>query len=406
MELHPGNSKRLFILGALLVAGSFTGIAQSSAGMPWTTKTIDSHALGKRTIYVSTPPEYAIGTSHYPVLILLDGEDAPQFRLVIAGVSYLVDNDPGFPPLIIVGIVNGSDRIHDMTPPATGSSVKDFKNAGGASAFTSFIVDEVLPHVRQRYRTFPTTILAGHSAGGLFALDVAANRPGAFQGIISVSPALWFDDSTLVVAYSDKIVQSPVQQRIFVASGGFEKDIDVTSRQFAARMDAIKGVNVAFRYLRYPYDTHSLTPMSGFADGLRFVFEPITSARLTISDLDAGSADSAKLEAAFHSSERIFAAAAKSLGLPGDLPESVVNSLGYRLLSHHKPHLAISVFERNVRSYPGSINVYDSLGDGFLAAGDTASAVSNFRNAVAVAKQTGVPVQEETERKLEALAGH
>ena len=41
--------------------------------------------------------------------------------------------------------------------------------------------------VRSKYRTLPATILVGHSFGGLFALEVAAKRPGAFAGII----ALW-----------------------------------------------------------------------------------------------------------------------------------------------------------------------------------------------------------------------
>jgi hypothetical protein len=107
------------------------------------------------------------------------------YTLWIAQSTYLADNSPTVPPVIAVGIPNGSDRIHDMLPPATGSSMRNFKTAGGAAVFADFLIDEVLPYVRARYRTLPSVIMAGHSAAGLFSVDVAARRPGTFQGIIA-----------------------------------------------------------------------------------------------------------------------------------------------------------------------------------------------------------------------------
>src|SRR5262249_27828174 len=156
-----------------LIVGLFATAARAQpvAPPPWTEIVIPSKTIGNRTIRVATPVEYARGSERYPVLISLDAEDEPQLRLAIAQAAYLADNSDSVPPLIVVGIVNGPDRIHDMTPPATGSSVANFKTAGGASAFADFILSDVLPTVRARYRTLPTTILTGHSAGGLFALD-------------------------------------------------------------------------------------------------------------------------------------------------------------------------------------------------------------------------------------------
>jgi len=390
-------------LSFLMVAALPNAEAQPSASSPWTTEVINSHALGKRTIYIATPTDYEHTSARYPVLILLDGNDIPMFRLVIAQAAYLADNSNGFPQLIVVGIVNGADRIYDMTPPATGTSVGMFPATGGAPAFASFILDEVLPLIRSKYRTHPTTLLAGHSAGGLFALDIAATKPGAFQGIIATSPSLWYNDSSLVVTYSDKIAKSPIGQRVFASSGGLERDIDATTRRFAARLDSLTPGGGFFRYRRYPDDIHSLTPMEGFSDGLRFVFDPISFSHLAIAYLDYANADSMSLDAALRSSEKTYDSAAALLGLPGMLPEDVVNTLGYRLVTKKKPGLAISVFERNVRSYPLSVNVYDSLGDGFLAAGDTASAIAKFKLSVAMARKTGVPIPEETQSKLNAL---
>ena len=67
------------------------------------------------------------------------------------------------------------------------------------------------------------------------------------------------------------------------------------------------------------------------------------------------------------------------------------------------PKLAVWVFRENVRDYPKSANVYDSFGDGLLATGDTASAVTQFRRALAVAAEAGQPGADETKRKLAQL---
>jgi predicted alpha/beta superfamily hydrolase len=380
-----------------------TAVAQDSSRTPWVQEVVNSSTLGKRVVYVATPDGYAHGIARYGMLVLLDADDSPQFRLGIAQAAYLADNEPSIPPLIVVGIVNGADRLHDMLPPASGASAVEFKTAGGAAAFADYIVGEVLPMVRAKYRTLPMTILAGHSAGGLFALDVAATRPGAFQAIIAMSPSLWYNDSSPVVTYADAIAKSTARPRLFAASGGLESDIDVTTRRFAQRLDSIMPASHTFAYQRYPNDTHALTPLSSLPDGLRFVFEPLSLRDLPISSIDPN-ADSATLFMALSASEASYAKGARSLLLPDALPERAVNRLGYRVLGGSKnPRLAVAVFALNVKRYPKSVNVYDSLADGYLAAGDTTEAIAQLRKAVAVGRETGAPVAAETSAKLTKL---
>jgi predicted alpha/beta superfamily hydrolase len=385
-----------------MLAAACVASAQSSTTAEWATETVNSRTLGKRTIYVATPEGYRGGRTRYPVVVVLDADDALAFRLWIAEAAYLADNSPGLPPVILVGIVNGEDRGHDMTPPASGSSVTEYKTAGGADTFAKFILGDVLPQVRAKYRTVSGTFLAGHSAGGLFALDVAARQPEAFQGIIAMSPALWFNDSALVDTYAELLGKSTTRPRIFVTSGGEEPNIDVPAKRFAERMDSIEAVRGSFGYRGYPDATHTLTPMS-FGDGLRFVFEPVSSRHFEIERFDPASADPAAVTNVLKASEDAYAKAARPLGLPETLPERLVNRLGYRLLNSGKVALAVEVFERNVRSYPDSVNVHDSLADGLIAAGDSAAALKQLRMAVTVARGTGARVPAETQRKLDQL---
>ena len=62
--------------------------------------------------------------------------------------------------------------------------------------------------------------------------------------------------------------------------------------------------------------------------------------------------------------------------------EAQLNALGYRLLGIRKFREAIEVFKLNAASYPQSANVYDSLGQAFMAAGDREQSAANYRKAL------------------------
>jgi uncharacterized protein len=400
--MTPLAPKSLRLTLALLLMASAVH-AQDTTALPWTRLTFQSAKLQEqREIFVALPDGYRGATRSYPVLVLLDANDEPQFRAAIANVNFLVSRG-AILPLIIVGIPNGKDRTHDLTPPATGKTAREFATAGGADAFASFVSDEVIPMVRARYRARPATIFAGHSFGGLIALHIAATRPSPYMGIIAMSPALWWNDSTAAIQYADAIAKSPLRQRIFATSGALEQPIDIPTKRFAARLDSARSKQVAFGYRHYADDTHGLTPAPSLMDGLRFVFEPISSAKLPVAALTPSS-DSATFVRAINESAALYARAARELGEPETLPEDVLNTLGYAALRDlRKPALAVTLFRRNAELYPESANVYDSYGDGLLAIGDTTAALAQFKRAVQIGTRTRHPVTPVSQEKVVAL---
>ncbi len=80
--------------------------------------------------------------------------------------------------------------------------------------------------------------------------------------------------------------------------------------------------------------------------------------------------------------------------------ERSMNSLGYRLLEEKKTAEAIAVFKANVDAYPGSPNVYDSLADGYIAAGDKKAAIESYRRMLEVDPQNAIALN--AIRRLEA----
>ena len=59
-----------------------------------------------------------------------------------------------------------------------------------------------------------------------------------------------------------------------------------------------------------------------------------------------------------------------------------INKAGYTLLAQNKFKEAIEVFKLNVKLYPKSGNVYDSLGEAFMLSGDKKNAIENYEKSI------------------------
>jgi CubicO group peptidase (beta-lactamase class C family) len=64
------------------------------------------------------------------------------------------------------------------------------------------------------------------------------------------------------------------------------------------------------------------------------------------------------------------------------LPEFVLNALGYEALESGQTEDAVRLFARNVRAYPQSANVYDSLGEAYAKAGKKELAIQNYEKSL------------------------
>jgi D-alanyl-D-alanine-carboxypeptidase/D-alanyl-D-alanine-endopeptidase len=63
------------------------------------------------------------------------------------------------------------------------------------------------------------------------------------------------------------------------------------------------------------------------------------------------------------------------------------------VLSTGNTEKAIAVFRFNVFLYPGSSNVYDSLGEAYMTAGDTRLAIENYERSLELDPQNSNAVE-------------
>jgi uncharacterized protein len=166
------------------------------------------------------------------------------------------------PPILVVGVAYGTDdpqvqgelRARDFTPtadtsyeemgrrvnPAWKPLLPDGQRMGGADPFLRFLLEEARPYVEQRFDVSGKGTLFGSSLGGLFAIWSMLAEPQAFEHIIAVSPALWWDGGA-VLALEEEVAgnRDDLPAKLFMAVGALEEPADAP---FLARFRLVSNV--------------------------------------------------------------------------------------------------------------------------------------------------------------------
>jgi len=125
-----------------------------------------------------------------PVVFALDGQNMPAWRLA-ESIEELATRGEIVAPLV-VAIPNSPQRIDEYGLART----LDSKGRGKLAAdFQRYVVEQVLPAVRDRYglKLAPArTGMIGASLGGLSALDLTWHRPDLFGFVGVFSGSLWW----------------------------------------------------------------------------------------------------------------------------------------------------------------------------------------------------------------------
>lgn len=330
----------------------------------------------ERTLQIALPARYGEETTAYPVLIVLDGDT--NFRFTAGIVRYLTVYNL-IPGLIVAGIPN-TDRNRDFLP-ASGSAQgqgqagrqapPDGTPPRQADAFLKFLEQEAIPFLDKNYRTQPFRTIAGHSLGGLLAIHALFRNPGLFSGYLAISPSLWWNNKEYVNKVQDFYRSHPVLNKtIFVtlASESEDQPDFYTQLENAFEQNQPAGTTAEFR--SYRDKNHITTAVEATMDGLCAIFSSWLPPRdlLVRADLEGIRNHFRKLE--------------KKLGFPCLPPEGSINEAGYNHLRMNQLDRALALFRFNVELHPGSANVYDSLAEAYVKAGEKELAIQNYEKSL------------------------
>lgn len=361
--------KRLFIL-ILLSIPNIAAALDSNISIGKTIE-IESKTLNeKRIIQVHLPDAYRNGNTRFPVLYLTDGPG--HFSHTVGTMNFLANNGR-IPQMIIVGVAN-TDRTRDLTPKILVSKDERFQNGGGADKFLSFFEQELIPYIEKNYRTQPYRVFSGHSFGGLFALNAFLTKPEVFNAYISVSPSLWWDDQRLINDAKVFFNKTKSLDRTLFVTMAAEGDRMINPyNEFVnvAKESKVKGL--IFDSKEFDDEDHGSTVLRSQYFALKQVWDGWNMPRETFTQ-------------GLTAVQGHYKSISTKFGFDVQVPEGIINNLGYNALGNEKFDKAIEVFSYNVKMYPNSANVYDSLADAQEASGALNKAYKNYAKALELAE--------------------
>ena len=366
------------------------GIKQQSTDYSVHTHTIKSTVLNEeRTVVVQLPKSYqAEPNKVYPVIYRLDG--AVNIPLASAVIERL-QNDNRAPEVIIVAIEN-TNRLRDMYPTVNKEPQGPVGEGGGATAFLAFFEQELIPLVNKNYRTHDYKVIAGASAGGVFALYALQAKPELFQAHIAYSPAVWWNYGAMVKSTKSFIAKTKGLNNYVYTNIGEEAGImreRYDELQQSLQSSEVRGL----RFFNDAFDgtSHGLTSAAGAFNAYYNLFLPKHMPISALTD------DVASIDAYYQNLSQQW-------GEQVSPPDRAVRLLGYNLTDSKQFTRAIEVFKYNLKNHPKSVDALSALSYGYEMQGDTRQALEQMESALAIADDSYPYINylKETKARLQA----
>jgi predicted alpha/beta superfamily hydrolase len=363
--------KKIIIIVAILLGNAIILKADEQNFSIGELITIKSKVLDEeRNIIIYTPLSYNVAKQDYPVMYLLDG--GYHFHHV-SGIVQFMSAQGLMPEMLVVAITN-VDRNRDFSP----THVDKIPTSGGAEKFMSFISDELIPYVDKNFRTQPYRILTGHSLGGEFAAHALLNKPEVFDAYLAISPYLMYDDNFVVKEAKTKLKPDyPNGVQFYMSIGDEPKYFDALAA-FENIIVNKSPKGFEFTYVKMEGESHGSIPHLSIYHGLEWIY---SEWKLPNEKYTEGLA----------AIDGHYKFISKKYGYTINTPENVINLLGYNFLGKNNYDEAIKVFRENVKRYPKSANVYDSLGEALEKSNEIKDAANNYKKAVKIANKTVNP---------------
>lgn len=347
------------------VSSLVLGQTQQAASVIHDRHTIKSEVLSEeRTILVHVPSSYTRSNEKFPVVYMLDAHT--PYNSMMAGLLDQQSWAGQMPEMILVGIQN-TDRVRDFTPTKT-----ERPNSGGSDKFLDFIEKEVITFIEAKYRTQPYRIFAGHSLGGLLAFYTFVTRPNMFNAYIAASPVLHWDKDFVVKRAEEAFKEKKEYKKTLFFVLGDEPDYINAFNSLKNLLKKTNPKNLDYDFRQLIDENHGSVVLPAYYQGLRKIFTGWIPQSENLTDL-----------------ENHYKRLSERFGYQINIPENLLNQIGYQLLATKKLEEAIEVFKRNSQLYPNSPNVYDSLGEAFEKSGQLKEAKENYEKSYKMAQSQG-----------------
>jgi hypothetical protein len=230
--------------------------------------------------------------------------------------------------------------------------------------------------------------LAGTSHGGQFAINALIKRPQLFDGIIAISPSLYWNDQQMLGLAEAALKKQDLAGRLFLSIANEEPLMTGSFEQLIALTKKYQNPNLLISAKTFHDESHNSTTLLGQYDGLKHLFAgwAIPDKPQTLADLQA-----------------IFNARSKLLGETLQIPEDRANGYGQWLQYSNRQADAIELFRWNRKTYPQSFNTHTALIKAYLHFNLTKEAQAAVAEANKTIKNLSTAQQAELKSLVPAL---
>lgn len=338
----------------------------------WTT--VHSEIFGEdRRLAVHLPDEYESEPDRrYPLFVLLDGRH--NFKAT-ASMIHALSRGRAIPHMIVVGI-DSPDRWRDLTP-VEGMGIP---GTGGGGPFLESLIDEILPHIDQTYRTNGFRVFSGHSLGGLTTMNALFEEPELFDAYLALSPSLEWDDGFLLSRARRFLARAELPGAMLYMALADER----LERQYYDPMVELLEASAPPQLLWTSelfeeQDDHMSIRVSAGLAGVRWVFRDW---RLSSRRIYAMSREEI---------EAHYAMATARYKEPRELGMMEITDAGYwGLYDDATVERAMEFFELAVEKWPDHPYPYSCLGEGLERTGRLNEALEQMARALRMAREGGV----------------
>lgn len=310
--------------------------------------TIKSQLLPQpREVIVYLPADYAQSTQQYPVLYITDGDI--QGAHTAGTVDFLAKFDL-IPAMIVVGIVTpAQQRTEELTVVKSGQ--QPGQKLAGADLTLAHLEQDIIPAIKSRYRTANYQALAGTSHGGQFAINAAIKRPGLFNGIIAVSPSLYWNNNQVIDVAAAALKTQRISGRVFLSIANDEPVMTKAFSQLVDLTNQYPSAKLQVKTQTFSDESHDSTTLVGQYQGLKHLFAnwAIPNTPQNLADLQA-----------------VFNARSQLLGQKLQIPEDRANGYSQWLQYLNRQDEALELLQWNRNNYPQSLLAHSSLIKAYL----------------------------------------
>ena len=409
IELSRMKKPLIIILFAII--SFFTFAQNDNAIIIGHIDSLYSEILGEERALWIHAPEGTLDSSftgELPVLYLLDGD--AHFHSVTGLIKQLssVNGNQKIPRMITVGIPNSpANRTRDLSP----SMVKDRPESGGGNRFLDFIEKELMPYIESNYPVANHKLFVGHSLGGLTVINTLLHRPHLFTNYIAIDPSLWWNEQEMLGKADSVFQETQLDNKSLYVSiantmqEGMEystimSDTNEASKhirsiiEFSTKLEENPINGLDFKWNYYENDSHGSVPLISEYDALRHMYSWYECECYNELFGDGTTRTGQEWSEILIDHYTMLS---EKMGYDAKPEEQMFNGMAYWLLGEKEYEKAYAFFYMNIHFYPESYNVYDSMGDYYLAREDKESAAKYFEKCLELG---GLPYTKEKLKKI------